>query len=290
MFDRFKKGYHNMNDKTRQEVTEWCKAWDNNECQRCGASFAELEKQAQIIEEATGRKRILPVFTIDHKDGDSSHNDGYIDVDESNKPIRLNDIKKASKQIWYKFGNCRRLCWACNRIAGVITRKSPSSERMTQEKQDRINHEQIFLFEIENQVNTRGHVCYRAICKAGKNVCDSSEITCNRYLDTEIRTPENPTGKFHSFAYECNGKFCNGTHVSWANIKPDVIIEEERKQLEREWEMQYDLSHWTTKRYEEHEPSTEEQAIFQWEHSQLSSGKDWISKEQYVNQRLKVNW
>ena len=184
MFDLFKKKYRHMNDKVRQDIIAWCESWDNQECQRCGTSFIELEKQGQVLEEITGRQRILPYFIIDHKDGDSTHDDGYIDVDEQGIPIRLRDTKKAQNHVRHKYGNCRRICWACNRIAGIITRKTLSSERYTQEKQDRINHEQIFIFEIETQINERGHVCYRAVTKAGKNICDSSEITCNRYLDT----------------------------------------------------------------------------------------------------------
>jgi hypothetical protein len=281
LFDKFRKKYSNMNGRIRDEVNAWCRTWDQNKCQRCNVSFDELERQAQIQEEVTGRKRILPVFVDDHKDGDSSHLDGYIDVDEHNKPVCLNDSSKPARQVWHKFGNMRRICYPCNRIAGLITRKTVGSSVATREKQDRVNNEQVFIFECRQQIEERQHICKKEVCKAGKNICDSSEITCLRYIDTEINTVSNPKGEFDQFAYTCSGKFCNGEHICLHGVKPDVIIEEERRQLEREWEMQYQL------------PSgykDEATAIRQWEQDFANLGRPWVSKEQYVNERLHMNW
>ena len=276
MFGFITKKYCNMNDKTRKEVIEWCETWDNNKCQKCSTAFSELEKQAQVIEEITGQKRILPVYTADHKDGDSSHLDGYIDVDWNNKPIDANSDISPRKQVWHKFGNMRRFCWSCNRLEGIIKRKTIRSEKFTREKLDRVTNEDTFIFEAENQINERGDVCYVALCKAGKNICDSSEVTCKRYFDTEIRTAENPSGKFRKFAYSCEGQFCNGEHVSWANIKPDKIIEREKKQLEREWLMQF--------------PELKTDAdIRQWEMT-VGFGRKYINKEHFINERLKFTW
>lgn len=272
--------YHNMNHDTRTEINEWCNTWDDNQCQRCGTSFKLLEKEAEEKARIQGMERKLPVYVIDHDDGDSSHNDGYIAVDSNGIPVNRNKRSKSVNKIWHKFGNCRRLCWPCNRLAGIIKRKSATSDRMTREKRDRLVNEQVYLFEVETQINERGHVCYKAIIKAGKNICDSSEVTCGRYLDTEIKTPENPKGKFHIYPYECEGKFCNGSHVSWANVKPDIIIEQERVQLEREWEMEYGYP-----RGYEQDP---EDAVRQWNMQHIH--KKWVSKEQFVNNRLETTW
>lgn len=265
-----------LNGKIRDEIIAWCKTWDADRCQKCGQEFSELERQSQIIEEQTGQKRILPVYVADHRDGNESHIDGYIDVDHEKKPIEKHSNISPRKQIWHKFGNMRRLCWSCNRIEGIIKRKTLGSERHTREKQDRVSNEGLFIFETENQINERGDVCYLGMCKAGVNVCDSSEVTCRRYLDSQIRTPENPNGKFHLFPWTCGGKFCNGNHVSWANIKPEKVLEKEREIYEREWSMQYpDLQ--------------SDDAVRKWEHS-VGFDRKWVSKEHYVSERLKLTW
>lgn len=279
--DDIRKKYHNMNDSTRKDITDWCKSWDNDQCQHCSISFAELEVQAQMNEEMGGKPRILPVFTVDHRDNDSTHNDGYIDVDSNNNPLPLNRLSESVRRIWHKYGNCRRLCWSCNRIQGHLKRHPTGTGNMTQEKTDRINNENRYLFEVETQINEREHVCYKAMIKAGKAIVDSSEVTCQRYIDTAIITPENPSAKFMLFSYTCDGKFCNGTHVTWANIKPDVIIREELAILEREWEMIYALP----TGFETHEES-----LRQWKYRNDNLGKKWISKEEYIRVRLKKTW
>lgn len=276
MFDKFKKRYHNMNAETRKEVVDWNKTWDRNCCQKCSTSFEALEKEAQMQAEMTGVSRILPVFVVDHIDGDSSHLDGYIGVDSQNNPIPNGSEIQAAKQIHHRFGNTRRLCWPCNRIAGVAKTKTVNTLMTTREKQDRINNEQKLIAELELQINERGHVCYKAFCKAGKSICDSSEITCSRYVDTDVRTPENPTGKFRIFPYECNGKFCNGSHLSWANVKPDVIIQEEIKILEREWEMRFGGVE------SEEELRKDIHKMYLW--------NSYETKEQYINKRIQRTW
>lgn len=278
MFGFGNKDYNNMNDKTRKEIVAWAKTWDNEQCQKCGGSFTELEIQEQIKIEMGGKPRILPVFTVDHRDGDSSHNDGYIDVDELSKPLSYGSQKPIHNRVHHKYGNCRRLCWPCNRIAGILTRKTIGTATATREKQDRVNNEQIFIFECENQINEREHVCYKAMTKAGKNICDSSEITCARYLDTEIRTPENPRAKFQQFPYTCEGKFCNGSHVCWFGVKPSIVIEQERIQHEREWERQYTLPF---------EGSEQTMRVTQFERA---TGMKWIPKEEFIKARLKLDW
>lgn len=277
---KIKDKYFSMNDAIRQKITAWCKTWDDDMCQNCSIPFSELEHQERLNVEMGGEPRILPVYTIDHIDNDSSHNDGYIDVDSDNNPLPLKKRELTVTRIHHKYGNCRRLCWSCNRIQGHIKRKTTGSTVMTREKQDRINNEEKFLFETENQINEREHICYKAMTKAGKSICDSSEVTCQRYLDTEIRTPENPKAKFTLFNYTCDGKYCNGTHVCWAGIKPDVIIQEEKTILEREWQMQYTLP----SGYEHDE------AIRQWANKWENMGKKWIPKEAYVRERLQLSW
>lgn len=278
--DKIKK-YLNMNDKTRKDIVDWCKTWDCDRCQKCNVHFGDLEYQAQIKEEEEGIKRVLPVYTVDHEDNDSSHNDGYIDVDEHNQPLPFDKLEFAVKRIWHKFGNCRRLCWPCNRIEGIIKRKTTGTDRMTREKQDKINNEETFVDECKTQLNERQHFCLKGMINAGKSVCDSSPVTCERYLNGEIRTPENPKGEFRKFKFVCGGAFCNGTHISFHNTKPDVIIDEERRMLEREWEMQYSLPG----NYE-----NQEDAIRQWNFRDNNLGNKWISKADYVNTRLKLEW
>lgn len=283
MFDGLRKKYFNMNDRVRKDIVKWCESWDDGKCQRCGSLFNDLEHQAQLKTEVTGIPRILPVYTNDHIDGDSSHVDGYVEIDEStNLPIPHGKVVLNAKRVWHKYGNMRRLCWSCNRIVGVITRKRKITAPATQEKQDRIANEGQFIHEVRTQLDERSHICYKEICKAGKNICDSSEITCQRYLDTEIRSSSNPNGDFHLFSYQCGGFACNGDHISWAGMKPDIILNEERKALEREWKTLYDIDVYANVPHE--------QAISQWSSEWQNLGKQWISCEKYVNDRLKFSW
>ncbi len=279
MLDTFRKKHNNLNDRNRKEIVAYCETWDENECQNCQTSFEDLEYQAQIKEEITGKKRILPVYTVDHIDNDDSHLDGYIDVDENSKRCGIRNIKKTVKRIWHKWGNCRRLCWPCNRLEGIRKRKTILSDKVTREKQDRLNNQDKFLFECEQQINERGHICYKAIAKAGENICGMGEHACARYLDTAIKTPENPNGKFIDFAYTCEGRFCNGSHVSWVNVKPDIIIDEERKLLEREWSHEYPD-------YDQNTPEDKDK-IRQFKERFL---KPWISKQEFITPRLKLTW
>lgn len=284
-----KRDYYNMNDRTRKPLLEWCATWDNDLCQGCGRTFADLESESQIIEEMTGRKRILSVYVLDHRDGDSSHLDGEVDVDMNGKPISYGSLEKPAKTIWHKFGNMRRYCWSCNKLAGIIKRKSVGQGDTTRAKLDRINNEGVFIYEVENLINKKGHVCFKAMIKAGKNICDSSEVTCERYLTEEIKSPENPSGIFRIFHYphitktgKCGGDFCNGDHVSFASTKPDLVIDAERQKLEQEWETNFG--------YPEGYESDPDGAIQRWKERWHGLTIEWIPKEQYVNKRIKFNW
>jgi hypothetical protein len=230
-------------------------ARQNYKCNSCGKTVEELITEAQEKEEQTGISRILPVLVQDHIDGDNTHDHGL-------------DGSYCS--------NLQYICYPCNR------RKNPHringlslGMQTTRAKQDSILNKPPFLNWVHAFIIDNEHICYNEmLAGGGKHSNGSSEITLERYFKTELFTKANPTGKFQVFPYHCGATLCNGEHVCFRGLKPKMIIEEERKKLETEWNQKYSM--------------TPEEWKYKFGAREYMDGQyPFVPKEEYIKQHLK---
>lgn len=247
-----KKKYKNQNAKKREEYMPFVLARQGYCCNQCGKTVDSLIIESQIKEEMTGVKRVLPVVVQDHIDGDSNHDDG---IDGT------------------YCGNIQYICWSCNRSKNPYRVKSLGLGSTTsREKLDRIQNFAPFMNWLHHFVEDHEHICYKEMLAGGTRHANGSvQITLSRYFEEELFTKANPNGKYQVIQYNCGSTLCNGEHVCFRGKKPQSIIEEEKKALELEWKHKYGMTE------------------YDWKHNTSTSYKPYVSKEDYVNERLVTN-
>lgn len=206
----------NMNARLREIAYCYLIPKDGKKCKRCKKTLQELEEEAYLDEIMTGRERKLPLLVVDCMDNSGDHSD---------------------------LNNLQFLCWSCNRKknphkVGTSQSLGPIPSR---EKLDMLNFEPTYHRNLRNYLIDIEHICRVELRMASKNLSGgASEVTCNRYFESEVRTTANQKAKYQIFSCGCGSDHCNGNHVCLMGMKPERLLNSERTRLKYQWKDQYE--------------------------------------------------